>query len=174
MGILEARPGQGTFVKDGVLDFLMEPLNWGIRIEREELSELIEARMIVEIRSTGLAAERATAKDREVLGPIVEQMQIAPDNKDAFQEADWAFHTAVAKAARNAVLVRITLAIRSLLRVFIDAVRRVAGSAKAALRDRRRVLEAILEEDTDRARKAMERHLEDVQGRILEQVRREE
>ena len=175
MGLLEAKPGEGTFVRDDVLDFLTEPLNWGIEIEREKVSELIEARRIVEIECAALAAERATAKDKETLRQIVEQMQTAleSDDKDAFLEADLAFHGAIAEAARNAVLVRIILAIRGLLRVFIDAVLDVRGSAKSALEDHRQVAEAIFEGDAGRARKAMERHLEEVQRAIVEQTRRE-
>lgn len=175
MGLLEAKPGEGTFVRDDVLDFLTEPLNWGIEIEREKVSELIEARRIVEIECAALAAERATAKDKETLRHIVEQMQTAleSDDKDAFLEADLAFHGAIAEAARNAVLVRIILAIRGLLRVFIDAVLDVRGSAKSALEDHRQVAKAIFEGDAGRARKAMERHLEEVQRAIVEQTRRE-
>ena len=173
-GMLDARAGQGTFVADDVLDFLKEPLSWGMKIEPESVRELVEARRILEVASAGLAAERATHEQRTALRCLTQQMQLALEANDmaAFLRTDLAWHAAVAEAARNRVLVRVALAIRGLLKTFMAAVLQVPGSAEIAIEGHERLAEAIVVGDADRARGAMENHLRDMQTMIIEQLER--
>lgn len=172
MGLLETRPGQGTFVRENVLDVLTESIKWGFQMEKGSIQELIEARRIVEVASAGLAAERATERAKQTLGNLIDQMQAAIDidDKKAFLESDVAWHAAVAEAAQNRVFTRMISAIRSLLEIFIDAVLHVPKSDLIAQAGHRRVTEAIISGDVDRAKEAMSGHLDDVQRMILKRL----
>ena len=170
MGLLEARPGGGTFVRDDVLDFLTESLEWGLLLETEGVAQLIEARSLLEVECAALAAERATEKDRDVLTKIAGDTQVAldKDDKNAFLEADLALHTAIAEATQNVVLVRMTLAMRSMLRGLFHAVWEIPGCAETAVGRHEEIVDAIMAGDPDRARKAMGKHLAEVEVKIWE------
>jgi GntR family transcriptional repressor for pyruvate dehydrogenase complex len=170
MGLLKPQAGKGTFVSDDLFAFLTEPLSWAVELERSQVNELIEARLIVETASAALAAARATEEDRENMQLLMRRQQAAVQEEDeeAFVEADLALHAAIAHAANNMVLMRTILAIRGLLRAFASAILEGPGAALAALEFHREVVEAILDGDAGRARDAMAAHLEDVRRRMLQ------
>src|ERR1700754_4914109 len=61
IGMLDSRVGDGTFVCPRS-EFLSRPMIWALMgIEKAELHDVMEARIIMEESSAGLAAERATA-----------------------------------------------------------------------------------------------------------------
>jgi GntR family transcriptional repressor for pyruvate dehydrogenase complex len=172
MGLLEPKAGKGTFVSDDLFDFFTEPLNWAVELERGRVEELIEARLIVETASAALAAQRATEGDREAMQGLVRQQQAAVEegDKESFVEADLALHVAIARAAKNLVLMRTNLAIRGLLKAFIAATLATPGSAEAALEYHRELVGAIVHGDASQAREIMASHLQDVRVRMLQQI----
>ena len=169
MRLLRPKAGKGTFVTDDLFALFTEPLSWTVELERSRVNELIEARLIVETASAALAAERATEEDREAMQFLVQQQQAAveAEDKGAFAEADLALHAAIARAAKNLVLMRTNLAIRGLLKAFTAKALEVPGSAEAALEFHREVVEAIVDGDAGRARAIMAAHLEDVRTQLL-------
>jgi GntR family transcriptional repressor for pyruvate dehydrogenase complex len=172
MRLLKPKAGKGTFVSDDLFALFTEPMTWAVQLERNRVNELIEARLIIETASASLAAERATKEDREAMQLLLRQQRAAVENADreAFVEADLALHVAVARAAKNLVLMRTSLAIRGLLKEFIAVVLEVPGSAEAALDLHSDLVAAIEAGDAIRAREIMASHLEDVRRRILEQT----
>src|SRR5215471_9647475 len=63
MGMLQTRLGEGTFVC-GRSEFYSRPLLWAIAGSvREDVTEITEARRLIETELAGLAAERASAED---------------------------------------------------------------------------------------------------------------
>jgi GntR family transcriptional repressor for pyruvate dehydrogenase complex len=170
MGLLETRRGQGTYVREDIFDGLMEKASLSLRIGEESIKELIEARRIIEVMSVGLAAERATAEEKERLLKLIEKMQAAIDTNDmaSFQRNDLAWHTTISEATRNRVITKMVGTIRDLLSAFIDSVLQIPGSAYSAQSSHVRVTDAILKGDLEGAKNAMNEHLDDVQRRIME------
>jgi GntR family transcriptional regulator, transcriptional repressor for pyruvate dehydrogenase complex len=119
-GLLQIHAGQGTFVRaidrpEGT------PGNFEILAQsREELLEILEARVMLETELGALAAERADAQQVATLSRLVEQMAEAGEDSERFLEADLAFHLALAEAARNGVLLRVMLGLRTSIRRFLD------------------------------------------------------
>src|SRR5262249_37075710 len=58
-GLIEIRPGEGTFVREVSVEALVEPLARVILAQREGVAELYEARRLLEPPIAGLAARRA-------------------------------------------------------------------------------------------------------------------
>lgn len=171
MGLLESKAGQGTFIKDDLFETLTESMRLGLQIQKGSILELTDARRILEVASAGLAAGRATDQAKRTLLELVAQMEAAVDAGDmeTLRERDLAWHEAVAEAARNRVVMRMMLAIRSMLAVFVDTVLlNVPGSGRIALDGHRRVTEAIVRGDVDDAQEAMAGHLDDVESMILQ------
>jgi GntR family transcriptional repressor for pyruvate dehydrogenase complex len=148
----------------------MEKASLSLRIGEESIKELIEARRIIEVMSVGLAAERATAEEKERLLKLIEKMQAAIDTNDmaSFQRNDLAWHTTISEATRNRVITKMVGTIRDLLSAFIDSVLQIPGSAYSAQSSHVRVTDAILKGDLEGAKNAMNEHLDDVQRRIME------
>jgi GntR family transcriptional repressor for pyruvate dehydrogenase complex len=172
MGLLETRRGQGTFVRENVLDVLADSIRWGLQMEKGSIQELIEARRIVEVETAALAAERATEEMKQQLTHLILQMQkaIDADDRKAFLGGDVAWHAAMAEAAENRVVTRMIMAIRSFLEVFVDAVLEVPESAAIAHTGHARVTEAIINGDVEEAKEAMQTHLSDVHRMILKRL----
>jgi GntR family transcriptional repressor for pyruvate dehydrogenase complex len=170
MGLLETRRGQGTYVREDIFDGLMEKASLSLRLGAESINELIEARRIIEVMSAGLAAERATADDKDRLLNLIEKMQVAIDTGDmaSFQENDLAWHTTISEATRNRVITKMVATIRDLLKAFIDYVLQIPGSAYSAQSDHLRVTNAIVNGEVEEAKIAMNEHLDEVQRRIMQ------
>lgn len=106
-GLLTARRGDGTYVI--ATDDLEVALTR--RVTPEERLHAMEVRSALEIEAARLAATRATPAEVEHLRHLTEQRSIAsrgPSDVD-FIRADLAWHDAVARAARNPILLEIYL-----------------------------------------------------------------
>jgi GntR family transcriptional repressor for pyruvate dehydrogenase complex len=175
MGLLEARPGEGTFVRSPLFADSVEASHWEALLGEGTVSQLIEARRILEMASAGLAAQRLTPSEGEAILQTVRDIQAAVEsgNDEAFLASDLAFHTTIARATHNAVLVQMTQVIRAPLRNFIKAVvNSVEGYATATLTRHQEITDAILAGDAIGAREAMDRHLTEVESMLLEPVER--
>ena len=115
MGILEIRQDGAHLCEN--LSPLSDHFKLTYLLKQFSVMELIEARKLVEAEIVRLAAERATAEDKETIAEAFEETlryQETGEEKD-FLMADFAFHRAIAEAAQNSVLVEMLNAVRDLL-----------------------------------------------------------
>src|SRR5439155_4866644 len=63
LGLVEIRPGEGTFVREVSVESLIEPLALVMASQREAIGELFEARRMIEPALAALAARRATPEE---------------------------------------------------------------------------------------------------------------
>jgi DNA-binding FadR family transcriptional regulator len=101
-GLVEIRHGEGTFVASRTLRESFEE-----RLERAELEDIYEARMLIERPLAELAAQRRDARDIAAMRKELRNRTraIASGEVDAYTESDFAFHLAVARASKNAALI---------------------------------------------------------------------
>jgi GntR family transcriptional repressor for pyruvate dehydrogenase complex len=169
MGMLEVRVGDGTFVCERS-QFLSRPLLWAVAGSAQaHVQELIEARRVLEKGLAALAAERATAEDLAQIGKYQEEMEKAGGNVLAFLEADLNFHLAVARAARNRILLNAVQMMRNLMRQWISETVQVHGVSDRAIQQHKVILLAIAKKDRAKASAAMEAHLS-AMGDVLRKV----
>lgn len=159
LGLLEVRQGNGTFLKAIESSILPETIEWGIFVGTRETRDLFEARCSLEEMIAGLAAERRSDDDVEVLSSLVAQMRQSERDPSAFTRADVAFHRRVAEAAGNQTLLQIMTSISRLLQVWISRVIRKEGNFPISLAEHEAVLDAITAGDVLRARAAMAAHI---------------
>jgi DNA-binding FadR family transcriptional regulator len=101
-GVLEARQGDGTYVRSAAgLGAALERY-----VSRADARHVLEARRALEREAARLAARRRTDDDVAGLDALVadQRRAAAAHDRDAFVRGDVAFHRAVATAARNPVL----------------------------------------------------------------------
>jgi GntR family transcriptional repressor for pyruvate dehydrogenase complex len=141
-GLIETRATRGTFVADGrIVEAGTAPL------ERKEAEELIEAREVVEQQVAELAARRASPERVARLRLCVEHLAGAVETGVAYNDADRAFHDAIAEAADNRFLLRALGEIRGRLQsdlgLAADAAIRRFGSLNFSVVSHRELVDAI-------------------------------
>lgn len=165
LGLIQVRPGDGTYLRDRGSDFLPASFEWGLLLGDRQVHDVIEARRELEVVLAGLAAERRTDEEVEELRALLARMKSAPD-KPSFVEADVAFHLKIAEAARNPILQQMLGSTQSLLRAWVLRVVESQGDTAPSYREHTPVFAAIAAQDTEAARAAIRSHLQKAGDRL--------
>ncbi len=159
LGIVDVRPGSGTYLRGAVSELLPQTLSWGLMLGEPRTLELIEVRGALEIYAARLAATRISDDALARLGDHVEEMRASIDDLKAFVEADLQFHLELAQSIDNTVLLDLLQSIRSLLRVWVDRAVQQPEQALIAIEEHAAVYAAIATRDPDAAASAMAAHM---------------
>ncbi|SDR89328.1 FadR/GntR family transcriptional regulator [Microlunatus soli] len=167
LGVVQVRPGSGSYLRGGTSELLPRTLSWGLLLAASRTEELLEIRSGLEGQATGLAAERATEAQVRDLKKYLDRMQRNLDRPKAFIESDVRFHTAIAHAAGNEVLADLLQTIRSLLQVWTERGLSTRAQADDAYAEHAEVYEAIAAHDPQRAAERMAAHMVTASERVL-------
>ena len=167
VGLIEIRPGEGTFVREISVDSLVEPLALVLLSQRAMTSELFEARRLLEPSIAGLAARRATPEEVQEMERILDQQakEIAAGNTGLAQDA--AFHAALGTAAHNRAITRIVHALMDVLAQSREEAISTPGRPTRSHEDHRRILDAVRAGDAAAAERAMREHVVAVEALVL-------
>ncbi|WP_117210966.1 FadR/GntR family transcriptional regulator [Allorhizocola rhizosphaerae] len=161
-GAVEFKHGSGVYISQS-LDRVVMANPHMPTLATEQLSQLLEARLLVEPYLAAHAARRNDVNERKRLRSALRKAERNIGNDDeTLHEANMEFHRAVAAASGNTVLHEV---IDSLLSVHAGEQREIQRIFDDRVRDHeehRAVLAAIEAGDPDRASELMRRHLEDV------------
>ncbi len=165
LGVIRSTQGSGTYLAEpGVApdaSFVRLYFELALRLRRVTVEQIEAVRELLERETARLAATARTAGDldalREAFRALVEAKTFA-----AGDEADYAFHMTLARAAHNPVLLLIldglSSALRHVLHVRRAHVRRVPGGEDVTDATHRPLLEAIEAGDPTLAVTAMVAH----------------
>ncbi len=167
LGLVEIRPGEGTFVREMSVEALIEPLALLMFSQREAIGELFEARRLLEPAIAALAARRATPEEVKEMERILDQQakEIAAGRTGLSQDAE--FHAAIASAAHNQAITRLVHGIMDLLGQSREESLNAPGRPMRSHQDHRRVLEAIRQRDEHAAEQAMRDHVSAVEVLVV-------
>ncbi|WP_168990460.1 FadR/GntR family transcriptional regulator [Aureimonas flava] len=160
-GMLRSRRGSGIYVEraEGHVD----PFVVSEHARISTLIEILEFRLAVEVEAAALAAARSTPSQDEAIFERNQDIERALAEGRATNDADFAFHLAIADASGN-----------SRFRNFLDAMGRngiprlamrgaaseIAASLDHIVPEHERIAVAIARSDREAARDAMRAHLE--------------
>ena len=167
MGLVETRPGDGTYICAPKMEAIIEPLATSLLHQKDRLVELLEVREILEPQMAHLAAKRATPEDIDKLEAILKEQEAQIALGETGMEADTAFHRALAEASKNGVLLRLVDGIVDLLAESRERALQVGDRPRTSLDMHREVLKAIKDGDARRSGRAMRRHIKVVRNYIL-------
>ncbi|WP_374611484.1 GntR family transcriptional regulator [Gordonia sp. (in: high G+C Gram-positive bacteria)] len=145
-GWVVRRHNRGTYVRDR---------------DSAELSDLFEARLIVELRAAWLAAQRRTAAQLDALVRIVDRQEKTAD--DAMLSAiNCDFHVGLAGCAHNRVLESMVADVNKRVRFYYLP---TAGRRHdVSVAEHRAILDAVRDRDSERAAELLERHIADTRA----------
>ncbi len=166
VGMLESRPGKGTWVRDDALDMLIHPTTVETRLGELDARQLYDARLVVEVGLAELAAQHATPQDVQAIWSALDAMKVSVNDDAAFIEADLAFHIAVARAGHNKLLEQFYHLSRKLLEEVIAELIKMPSVKENAIRIQGEIAQAIEDHDVERARQATLDHMDIVETLI--------
>ena len=167
--IVRSRRGSGSWVEREPSDAFASFAPSG---SVAEIVRSYEFRAGVEAEAAALAAQRRDAQDLRAMARAIETLSDALARKEVGAEADVDFHRAVAVASRNSLFTQSIDMLSSAMRNGITVARRLKQQSNSdrmhqVLDEHEAVLLAIREEDPERARAAMHRHITASRDRML-------
>jgi GntR family transcriptional repressor for pyruvate dehydrogenase complex len=169
MGILDMRPGEGTFVKQSSSSGTFEPLALVLAVERNPGEQMMEVRRVLETESAALAAKRLNDKTLQKIKKSLEEMKAA-DNVEQAVACDLKFHFSIAEATQNTILLRIMNTVADLMHHTFrtDREKLYAQGEKGVqiIREHEAILAAIEEQNPEKAREAMLEHINNIEAGI--------
>jgi GntR family transcriptional repressor for pyruvate dehydrogenase complex len=167
LGLLEVRPGDGTYVKRIDAEILPQSIEWGLVLGARHVSDLLETRQHLDVILAGLAAVRRDDRDVADLRALIASMKNAHRDALRFSAAQDAFLRSVTEVAGNDVLAGAAATIRSLLHFWVTRLPLSEVTMDVAIAEHALVVDAIETGDAAGARIAMAVASE----RMAEQIR---
>ena len=171
MRLVESRQGNGTYVLASSEEALVQPLAAALFHEKDDLIDIFFIRKIVEPSVAQLAAEHATRDEIKELEEILQEQAKALESGLNMIRTDSAFHSSLARMAKNRVMERLLLALVDLLEQTREVYLQNDVRAQESLKGHQKVLSAIKCGDCAAARQAMLTHLESVEGLLFKKKR---
>ena len=160
LGVVRSRAGEGTFVAGDTERLLDGMLLGGLLRSRKEITDLCEARLVLETELAALCAMRATNDELEQLRGLASRMvEDEGLTTKEFVEFDLAFHLGVAAASKNEILTQLLKATRGLLQEWIIRSQTKSPARRLAKTGHEEILRAIESRNPEAARAAMASHL---------------
>jgi GntR family transcriptional regulator, transcriptional repressor for pyruvate dehydrogenase complex len=180
LGIVDGRVGEGTFVSSTNRRYLEKALQWGLLIDRKDVRDLIETRLLLESQTAFWASQRATQLNLQEIEAAVKRMEDSIHDPESYLQADLQFHISIAQASQNSILYQLVSMTRGYLQAWIQrslsrpTPRKTQQRAEVSIQEHQKILQAIRSGNAEGARQAMNAHIlsssRDLQSRL---VRRE-
>ena len=174
LGVVNVRQGGGAFISQLDAEALLGPIRFFLSLEDLNLSELYDARSLIEGDVARRAAQNMTGAEIDALEALLDAQPETISDPRAFRVADLRFHEAIWAGCGNAFLNRICESLNSL---GLEFRRRASENPKVleqSLRDHRRLFEALKARDPSAAAQAAEEHMRNVYRSTVAQDRQGE
>ncbi len=166
-GMVEARQGLGTVVRERSADAMVNPLTAILLQKRKLVGELLDVRKMIEPPLAARAAMHATPEEVGEMESILRRQQERMRGGDLAVEEDSEFHYAIALAADNSVVLKVLDVLMDLLRDTRERSLQVEGRPEKSMAGHQEILDAIRRRDAAGAEAAMCRHIESVEKIVL-------
>jgi len=169
MGIIHIKHGFGTLVATPQIANYLKILSPRLITKGTTLSDLFEARKYIESITVVNAVERGDTQDIIELESLLQAMKsaLSNNNTEVFLRKDIEFHSCIAKAGKNLVLQELLNILNELLLFHENLTQRMPGGIEKAFNYHQQIFEAIKNKKSEKARRIMEEHIQDVQSQRM-------
>jgi len=167
LGILEARPGEGTFLVSNPAEAQPDPITANAFKSWENQRTLFEVRMVIEPDLAALAARRASFEQIVAMRETLREQEAAVRQGETGIKPDSTFHFLLAQAAGNAVLLRIMENLMDLLRETRETSLQTGGRPPRSMKQHKAILRAIETRDPAAAERHMRDHIAEMEKLVF-------
>lgn len=174
-GLVETRRGSGVFIAS--TSARNDLAAWGREPAPSDRAEMFEVRLMIECSAARLAAQRASAEDRCMLGNSLARLERAIEAHEIDEEAraDIEFHAAFIVAAHNSLLTKLYIGLNQAIGIHISnntfeaTYSRADALSLASMRleQHQQIYEWVFKQEPDKAYFAASAHLQFVQGQFF-------
>jgi GntR family transcriptional repressor for pyruvate dehydrogenase complex len=164
-GVLEATQGNGTYVTDKFTENVFEFLGFGNILNKENLKHLLQTRLALETGAVEHAIEAADEAALTRIESLVEELE-KETNVERLGYVDAQFHEAIVELSGNLIL---TAIYRMIFKMLIQGTSKVITYPTAreiAVRDHKRILEALKKRNKKACKSLVKSHLENTEKLI--------
>lgn len=179
-GLLSTKAGAGVYVAD-VLGSAFSPALVELFARHDEaVFDYLSFRRDMEGLAAERAAEAASGTDLQVIQALLDKMETAHTKRNSEDEAqlDAAFHMAIFEASHNVVMLHMMRSMYQLLREGVFYNRKIMfrhRTTRSLLLDQHRAINVALQDrDGDKARMAVEAHLDYIESCLRADARNAE
>jgi len=162
LGIVEIRDRIGTVVTRPDVSVLNDFFTFALAQQAGMVDDVMQARIAIECQAVRLACERASIADFERLQRALAKISETIDEADAGGMADFEFHGAIVMASRSETLAVLHNSMAGLLthshRSRRELVQAFPSMKAYLIDDHRRIFDAIVARDPERADTTLRRH----------------
>jgi GntR family transcriptional repressor for pyruvate dehydrogenase complex len=155
-GVLSVRHGDGAALVRRPTE---ERAVKALREHADRLPDIIEAREALEVKLAGLAAERRTDAEMAAIDAAISAMAAEIEAGERGVLGDERFHEAITTAAHSSLLAKLMHEISGLIRETRIESLSQAERPRASLEGHRRIAEAVRQQDSAEAARAMAAHI---------------
>ena len=162
-GLITIKKGKGMYVSDFSSQNVVEPLKLYLHFQGNNLHsvDVIEARMMIEPAIAFYAAQNRTFEDIEILNNDYNDLRTCENEPSIVAHWDSKFHLDIAKASHNPILPLILTPIHQLMPIIKSHILATVEDAReSAIIWHKKILNAIIEGDPEKAQSQMKKHLE--------------
>ncbi len=163
MKLVERRQGEGTYVIATSEESLVQPLASALYGEKDDLIDIFALRKIIEPEVAQIATETATPEDVAELEKILKEQENDISTGGQGVDIDATFHQLLSRTAKNMVLERLSRALMELLSETRGEYLQSEERRIVSVKGHWRILDAVKAGNGRAARKAMLKHLSDVE-----------
>lgn len=167
LNILQKKKGGGTYVNDLKPSIYLNGLIPMIILNKDNLQDILEFRMIIEVDSARLCAERCDEEHIYLMKKYYEEMHKFKDQPERFYQSDFNFHMAIAKGTKNSLIIKVNDLMTDLLMFHHKQIHRHLGP-HGGLKEHINIINAIENRDGELASIFMKRHIK----RTLDEIKK--
>ncbi len=172
MGVVDIRHGKSTTIRDQDAAPLAQYFHFAVRMSENGLRDVVELRRALETHMAALAARHISDEEVEALRKQVDVLNHNRRNAEAWIPANAEFHSTIAKASGNVLMIRL---FEALAEPITESMRRLhmqrhVRDPDETFRRHVEVFEAISQRDPRAAFAAMQRHFDATEPAIVAAV----
>jgi GntR family transcriptional repressor for pyruvate dehydrogenase complex len=160
-GLVRVKSGCGTYVHEFSHKDAAASIELFLKLKHSPrtFQDVYEVRRMIEVEAAGLAAQRASQEDYQIMGRAIAGMEASKQDPEEYTRHDVAFHSAVVAATHNDLLAVLLSPVSDLLTEMVRVSLRIPAAVEQGLADHRGILNAIRSGDPKQAREAMLEHV---------------
>src|SRR6185312_7463398 len=159
LGVLEARAGEGSFIREPTSELLSGGFRWGLLLSEGNLDDFVDVRVLIEVECARRAATNKTEELISQLYAAIEEMRAEPMDHNTFMESDTRFHLAIAHAARNPIFETVGSTIQSIVRIWYPKTYYIPETKGRTIAEHRAIADGVASGHLDASGRAMRAHI---------------